>query len=328
MSETLDLILQTADKLFSQHCDKELINQAEKGLFADDLWQQIEETGLLLAGVPEQYDGVGGEIADFFRLLELAGKHCIPLPLAETYIARLALYEAGIAVPDGPLSFAQTDSAIPFGRFSNGVVLWSEHELRYVPKTDQPFIEGYNYAGEANDHIDLNHNDSVTLTTQHHIEWWHALAALSRSALMSGALEFMLDNSVNYALERKQFGRPIAKFQAIQQQLAVLAGQYSQARQATRVAALNTSSNISSKDFIRSVAVAKSVTGEAAGIGSEIAHQVLGAMGFTYEHDLHHRSRRLWSWRDQWGNEAQWNIILGNQLAATDPDQLWALLTA
>ena len=323
MSETLDLILQTADKLFAQHCDKELINQAEKGQFADDLWQQIEETGLLLAGVPEQYDGVGGEMADFFRLLELAGKHCIPLPLAETYIARLALYEAGIDVPDGPLSFAQAGAAIPFGRFSNGIVLWSEHELRYFPTINQSFIEGYNYAGEADDRIDPKQNDGVTLKTQHNIEWWRGLAALSRSSLMSGALEFMLDNSVSYALERKQFGRPIAKFQAIQQQLAVLAGQYSQARQATRVAALN----ISSSDFMRSVAVAKSVTGEAAGIGSEISHQVMGAMGFTYEHDLHHRSRRLWSWRDQWGNEAQWNIVLGKQLAATDPDQLWALLT-
>jgi acyl-CoA dehydrogenase len=51
-------------------------------------------------------------------------------------------------------------------------------------------------------------------------------------------------------------------------------------------------------------------------------------MGFTYEHDLHHRSRRLWSWRDQWGNETQWNIYLGKQLASADPDELWALLTA
>lgn len=324
MSETLDLILLTADKLFSQHCSKELINQAEQGQFADALWQQIEETGLLLAGVPEQYGGIGGEIADFFRLLELAGKHSLPLPLAETYIARLALHEAGEDIPDGPLSFAQANSAIPFGRFSNGVVLWSEHELRFIPKVNQAIVEGYNYAGEADDRINVNQNESVVLTTQHNIAWWRGLAALSRSALMSGALEFMLDSSINYALERKQFGRPIAKFQAIQQQLAVLAGQFSQARQATRVAALNTSSD----NFIRSVAVAKSVTGEAAGIGSEIAHQVLGAMGFTYEHDLHHRSRRLWSWRDQWGNEAHWNIYLGKQLAATDPDQLWALLTA
>lgn len=324
MSETLDLILQTAEKLFSQHCNKELINQAENGQFADDLWQEIEETGLLLAGVPENYDGIGGDIADFFRLLELAGKHCIPLPLAETYIARLALHEAGIDIPDGPLSFAKAGTTIPFGRFVSGIVLWSEQELRYLPKSDHPVVEGYSYAGEADDKIEWGQNDGIILTTRHTIEWWQGLGALSRSSLMSGALGFMLDSSINYALERQQFGRPIAKFQAIQQQLAVLAGQYSQARQATRVAAMN----ISSKNFLHSVAVAKSVSGEAAGIGSEIAHQVLGAMGFTYEHDLHHRSRRLWSWRDQWGNETQWNIYLGKQLASADPDKLWALLTA
>lgn len=324
MSETLDLILQTADKLFSQHCNKTLINQAEEGLFADDLWREIEETGLLLAGVPEQYGGIGGDMADFFRLLEVAGKHCVPLPLSETYFARLALHEAGIDVPDGPLSFTQAGSPAPFARFCAGVVVWSKHDLRYISQPRQGLSEGCNYAGEANDHIDLTRDDHQLLTTRHASAWWRGAGALSRSALMSGAMEFLLDSSVNYALERKQFGRPIAKFQAIQQQLAVLAGQYCQARQATRVAALKTAS----PDFIRSVAVAKSVTGEAAGIGSEIAHQVLGAMGFTYEHDLHHRSRRLWSWRDQWGNEAQWNIYLGKQLAAIDPDQLWQMLTA
>ena len=46
--------------------------------------------------------------------------------------------------------------------------------------------------------------------------------------------------------------------------------------------------------------------GEAAGDGAAIAHQVHGAMGFTYEHSLHHFTRRLWAWREEFGNESFW----------------------
>ena len=56
--------------------------------------------------------------------------------------------------------------------------------------------------------------------------------------------------------------------------------------------------------------------GEAAGTGAAIAHQVHGAMGFTYEHSLHHATRRLWAWREEFGNEAVWATRLGRMVAA------------
>ena len=58
--------------------------------------------------------------------------------------------------------------------------------------------------------------------------------------------------------------------------------------------------------FAVQVAVAKARVGEAAGIASEIAHQVHGAMGFTHEHQLHHFTRRLLAWRDEYGRENYW----------------------
>ena len=50
-------------------------------------------------------------------------------------------------------------------------------------------------------------------------------------------------------------------------------------------------------------------------------------MGFTYEHSLHHRTRRLWSWRDEFGNEAEWSIRLGQMVAKRGADDLWAFVT-
>ena len=75
------------------------------------------------------------------------------------------------------------------------------------------------------------------------------------------------------------------------------------------------------------IATAKVRIGEAATKGSAIAHQAHGAMGFTYEHSLHHRTRRLWVWRDEFGNEAEWSIRLGQMVAARGADDLWAFVT-
>ena len=76
------------------------------------------------------------------------------------------------------------------------------------------------------------------------------------------------------------------------------------------------------------VAAAKIRAGEAAGIGAAIAHQMHGAMGFTQEHRLHYWTRRLWSWRDEFGNEAYWARRLGGAVAAAGADRLWYGITA
>ena len=73
--------------------------------------------------------------------------------------------------------------------------------------------------------------------------------------------------------------------------------------------------------------MAKSRTGEAAGKGAEIAHQVHGAMGYTREHNLHYSTRRLWSWRDEFGNETHWQSRLGRSIAAQGADALGPTLS-
>ena len=73
-------------------------------------------------------------------------------------------------------------------------------------------------------------------------------------------------------------------------------------------------------------ASAKIRVGEAAGEGAAIAHQVLGAIGFTREHVLHRYTRRLWTWRDDFGSESVWAVKLGNLVAAKGADALWPML--
>jgi acyl-CoA dehydrogenase len=147
---------------------------------------------------------------------------------------------------------------------------------------------------------------------------------MARAAQMAGALEACLQQAVQYATERKQFGKPIGSFQAIQQNLAVLAGHVA----ASGIAAEAAFRAAERGEARFEIACAKIRVGEAAGIGAGIAHQTHGAIGFTYEHALHFATRRLWSWRAEFGSESAWARSLGHAVAARGADALWADLTA
>jgi acyl-CoA dehydrogenase len=145
-----------------------------------------------------------------------------------------------------------------------------------------------------------------------------------RSLAIAGALETLLAMCVDYAQTRVQFGRPIGKFQAIQQNLAILAGQ---------AVAAGAAADIAAEAFTRGlplaeIAAAKIRAGEAATIAAGIAHQIHGAIGFTQEHSLHFFTKRLWSWRDEFGNEAEWGLALGRLAASAGADRLWPDIVA
>jgi alkylation response protein AidB-like acyl-CoA dehydrogenase len=129
--------------------------------------------------------------------------------------------------------------------------------------------------------------------------------------------------TVTYANERVQFGRPIGKQQAVQQMLAILAGQ---------VAACGGAADIAGTAFdtldLMAIAAAKVRAGEAVSIAAPIAHQVHGAIGFTEEHRLHFFTRRLWAWRDEFGSERHWSAILGRHAISAGSDGLWPLVTS
>ncbi|MGY1707877.1 acyl-CoA dehydrogenase family protein, partial [Geodermatophilus sp. SYSU D00758] len=140
----------------------------------------------------------------------------------------------------------------------------------------------------------------------------------------AAACEQVLTWTVAYAAERHQFGRPIGAFQAIQTHAAVMAGEVTAtaALVDAAVAALDRGA-----DPVPAAAAAKVRAGTAATTVAALAHQVHGAIGFTQEHRLHHLTRRLWSWRDEGGNERTWAEVLGVALLSGGPDDLWPALT-
>jgi alkylation response protein AidB-like acyl-CoA dehydrogenase len=146
---------------------------------------------------------------------------------------------------------------------------------------------------------------------------------------MAGALERALNQALEHALTRVQFGRPIGNFQAIQHTLAQFAGESAAATAAADAAAeaIAAGGPLTAEDTVAEVAAAKIRVGEAASLGSAFAHQIHGAMGFTYELSLHHVTRRMWSWRDEFGGESAWSVRLGALAARLGADELWPLVT-
>ncbi len=155
------------------------------------------------------------------------------------------------------------------------------------------------------------------------------MGAVARSLQIAGALESMLDISVRYSNERVAFEKKISKFQAVQHNLAKLAGE-SAAALAAATSAADTLANATSFDdaaFLEAVS-AKIRCSEAAEKGGAIAHQVHGAIGFTIEHILHRYSLRALAWRDDFGSESYWAVELGRLVAARGADELWPLVAS
>ncbi len=140
--------------------------------------------------------------------------------------------------------------------------------------------------------------------------------ALLLAAAVSGAADRVLAMTVAYAGERSQFGKPIGRQQAIQQQLAVMAEDCVAVRMAVELAAAS-----DAPDPLR-VAAAKSVASAAAPRVANTAHAVHGAIGISAEYDLQLYTRRLHEWRTALGSETRWNRDLGRALLASHAPML------
>jgi acyl-CoA dehydrogenase len=343
---TDSIIVDTATRIFQDLCEPATVNEAENGVWPKALWNALEESGLPLAWVPEDLGGAGATMADGFAVLRVAGRFAVPVPLAETLMAGWLLARAGITVPNGPMTFAPVHAdghivlrndgrlgggarRVPCARNAGHIAVLAHREngpaVALVTAANLPIRQSTSLAGEPRDNVSFEGAvpeavRPVALDQDRLV----AFGAAVRLQQMAGALEKILEQSVQHALDRSQFGRPIAKFQAVQHNLAMLAGEVAAASAAADVAAEACSDP---ENNIAEVAIAKVRGGEAAGTGAAIAHQVHGAMGFTYEHSLHHATRRLWAWREEFGNEAVWAQRLGKMVAAQGADQLWPFVT-
>lgn len=333
MSEMRTILEDTCAKLFARFEDPAVLRRVEETGDCSDVWAAVAEQGL------DQIFGGGSDDPwrDACVVLKACGRHVLPAPLAETLMANALLEQVGLEPMAGPLAFAEASPSHPQKHCEN--VAWGRNARHAVTIADGEMtvwsIEKANVTAqlgvsrEPRDTLAFAGAAAVQKVPFPSSEWesyWECYGALMRAAQLAGCIEAVLAMTVSYARERQQFGKPIGSFQAIQHQLAILAGHSAAASRIVDAAFDRIAEG--ARDIHFEAAVAKIRCGEAAGVAASIAHQTHGAIGFTDEHRLHYYTRRLWSWRSEFGSEAHWSAILGRRVAQAGADGFWPLVTA
>lgn len=310
------------------------------GEAVDELWDQLGELGLIRLTGSEESGGSGAGWAEAVELLRAAAWHGVRVPLAEHDLLACWLLETvGLPVDEARRTACLLDGdgvarAVPWAADSERVVvLWpagTGYRVADVDTTSLTVTAGRNSAGEPRDdvHADVSGltGTSVPDTV---IAQFTRRAALVRAVQVCAVLDRIVALSVVHAGERIQFGRPLAKFQAVQNLVADIAAESALARAATDGAvaeALHTEWSASQLDFL--VAVARSCAGHAASVVVRNAHQVHGAIGTTREHRLHEFTMPALAWRSEYGSVAHWDQVLTDYATQAGADKLWALVTA
>lgn len=340
-----DLVVATVREILAGHPPSALTPERP---WDPRLWAALVDTGLTGVGLPEAAGGSGGDLGDAVAIVATLAAGAGAVPLAEhLLVAGPAWLAAGLPLPaaDEPWTVA-LDATATVTRGAGGWVLsgaaagvpWAgvaRHlavlgrgprgpVLCVAPGSAGTVTPGWDLAGQPRGSVRW---DAVVVSgeelTEPAAEELRARYALARSIQLSAALQEILAWTVQYAGQREQFGRPIAAFQAVQTELAEMAGEVTAVAAVVDAAVqvLHRGGNV-----VAATAAAKVRAGAAVQVVAARAHQVHGAIGFTQEYRLHHLTRRCWSWRDDAGNESSWSRVLGTHLLA-DADGLWPALT-
>lgn len=329
MSETASLIRTSAERFLDRHL-------ATPGAPATEAFTTaFVETGLHLVMAPETAGGLAAPVSDAAALVSCWSGRAAPLPIVELVLAG-AYAPSGIdsrtlAVGMIPLSETGPDGHVPDVIDAAG---WPEATQLLVLGSGRDPVAGLVACDTAEPWRDLCHMVRLRLPRagQRAIDWSDlpqdvlapsVTAPLLSVAAMVGVMEHIVAIAIDYAVSRKQFGRPIAKFQAVQTLISNAAAELAMTRAALSEALAKADAGLT-RDF--DVAVVKAQAGRAAAMIAANAHQAFGAIGFSREHELHHYTKRLWAWRDQWGAQRQMEHRIGQQAGQAGMEGLWQLI--
>jgi acyl-CoA dehydrogenase len=341
------LLSETAARVFADTASFVAVEQAEADGWAPALWDAVAETGLAWVSVPEAAGGSGGTLADAVEVLRVAGRHAAPVPLAETgVLGGWLLAGAGLDIPDQAVTVVPGTGRDDL-RYTDGVLTGTAHRVPWaraagrivvlvddaghstvaaVDPADVRVEPMVNLAGEPRDTVVFDGVAPLAVAPAApgvDADAQRQRGALARTALMAGALERLEELTLEYTASRRQFGKAVGTFQAVQAHL-VHGAQQSVIVSVALAAAVRATEHGSARFEI---AAAKLLANQAATAATRHAHQAHGAMGMTREYPLHHLTRRLWAWRSEFGDERHWSRALGAWLVAAGPDDLYPVIS-
>jgi len=312
------------------------------------VWRALDELGFTTLTVPADLGGSDGDICDAAAALGAAALANIPLGEA-LLLAGPLLSAAGLQWPATVVTASIAPGVtvdpgaehrlsgrvprVPWLRGADRVVLLVNQDGRPAVAsvgTDCAGVSlkaGSNVAGEPRDDLVLNGVRPCVVVTLP--GGWDAmrvtqLGAVCRTSQMAGASRQALLLTARHVAERVQFGRPLIKFQAVQQMLASLAADVATVQMSADAAAIAMRDRPANADA--TIAAAKAEASSLVRRIAAISHQLHGAIGFSNEHALGACTRRLWSWREEFGNEQIWQHRLADCIADAS-GEVWSVLT-
>lgn len=305
-------------EVLSAHCTPSTVRAAwgEKREPVSTLWPALGDVGLLGICVPEEHGGTGGSEIEFALLLEECGRFAVPGPLV-THVGVVA-----------PILASVHDPLV--SNLVEGVAIGTAQEpgtglVRWVRESDVAL----GWTGDSWTLMDEPLVDEAVISIDRSITIGHARCAnpsplpansvhltqrstVGVSAELLGLADSMIDMAVSYAKSRTQFGRVVGSQQAVKHRLADARVLLEHARPAVYRAAWAVAIGDDNAD--RDVSFAKMFAQRSAEFAARASLQVHGAIGYTWEHDLHLWMKRVWSLRAMWGTEEAHRQVLANAL--------------
>jgi alkylation response protein AidB-like acyl-CoA dehydrogenase len=301
------------------------------------IWAKLTAMGVPGAAVEESLGGLGLGAFAVVGLLEEMGRVALPLPAVETVfvagpliaalpdnaelLRRLLTGELLVAcdlAPPEPVSVraraastdrdnvAATEAVVPYASVANVLLRGDATTVRAFDLTRSSVarITGIDATRGLGRVASGGMAEQALRATPEAIAAAWDRGALGTAAQLLGLGRCLLDLTVTYVKDRRQFGRPVGSFQAVQHQLADALLALETATPAVARAAW--SIDVGSPTRVRDVSMAKALAGDAAWRAAATSLQCHGAIGYTVEYDLHLYMKRVWALAPSWGS-SQWH---------------------
>ena len=306
--------------------------------FNFERWKNLIELGVLNSNLPEAKGGLGMDQVTLALMVEEMGYAGLPEPVAEQiflvndvipFLPKNITEAVESNYNDGTQYIALAHPLAPNPLFLNdaaGLILIDNSECNFIAKDDMDFesISSNDPSRELFQIISMNKVISASENFDELNTAVSARGALMTAALLIGLAQKMIDLSSVYVLDRTQFGKPIGSFQAVKHMLADVAVKIEFAKPAVYRAAYSLSEN-NPKSALH-CAHAKFMCAQAAELACKNSIQAHGAMGYTWEMDLHIYMRKAWSMMACWGNEDRQQDIIFKTLSSAS-EELGVLYT-
>jgi alkylation response protein AidB-like acyl-CoA dehydrogenase len=264
------------------------------------VWSTLADLGVTALLVPEEHDGIGAHPVDLVVACERLGYWCVPGPIAESVaVAPILLAadgERSATLASGELivtvAAAPAQPRAVNADFAGLILTAADGQADTAAASD-----GHESVDPSRRLFDVvASGDPWAADVDRAVEF----GILATAAQLIGAGQAMLDQSVEYAKQRTQFGRTIGSYQAIKHKLADVHIALELARPLVYGAALSLGAG--SPDTARDVSAAKVAAAESGLLAARSALQTHGAIGFTQEHDLSLLLLRVQALRSAWGD--------------------------